>query len=55
MLTKFDKALVAVIGVLAQLVALGVLHGDALHYANVVIAVATALGVYHMPNKVVES
>lgn len=46
------KALVAVAGVAAQLVALGVLSGSALHYAQVVLAVLTAAGVYAAPNSV---
>jgi hypothetical protein len=33
-----------------QVVALGVLHGTALHYAEAVIAGATAIGVYVVPN-----
>ena len=54
MLTKFDKALVAVLGVVAQLIAIGAIQGTALHYAQIVIAVATALVVYQTPNKEVE-
>ena len=45
------KALVAVAGVVVQAVALGVLHGTALHYAQLFVALATAAGVYGVPNK----
>lgn len=45
------KALVAVVGVVAQLVAVGVLSGSALHWAQVVLAALAAAGVYAVPNK----
>jgi hypothetical protein len=44
------KAAVAVGGVVGQAVALGVLHGDALHWAQIVLAALTAVGVYQVPN-----
>lgn len=47
---EIRKAAIAVLGVIAQAVALGVLHGTALHYAQVVLAAATAAGVYVAPN-----
>jgi hypothetical protein len=45
------KTVVAVLGVVAQAVSLGVLHGAALHDAQIVLAVATAAGVWAAPNK----
>lgn len=44
------KALVPVLALLGQLVAFDVLHGDALHVTSAVLAAATALGVYTVPN-----
>jgi hypothetical protein len=41
---------VAGAGVVAQLIALGVLHGDVEHIASVALAVLTALGVYQVKN-----
>lgn len=49
-LAQVRKALVALAGAVAQVVALGVVHGQALHWATVVIAVATVLGVHQVPN-----
>jgi hypothetical protein len=49
-LAEARKTLVAVLGVVAQAVSLGVLHGAALHGAQVVLAVATAAGVWAAPN-----
>jgi len=47
-------AAVGVAGLAGQVVALGVLHGTALHYAQVILAGATAvsaaLSVYHASN-----
>lgn len=45
------KAIVGVAGVAGQLLALGVLHGTAQHVAQVVVAVATAAGVYGVGNR----
>lgn len=50
-LSAARKAVVAVAGVAAQLVALGVLSGSTLHYVQVGLAVLTAAGVYAAPNK----
>jgi hypothetical protein len=50
-LTTARKALIALVGVVAQAVSLGVLHGTVLAYAQVVLALATAVGVYVVPNK----
>lgn len=47
---RWRKAIVAVVGGAAELVALGVLHGTALAVAQAVVAVATAAGVYTVPN-----
>ena len=44
------KALVAVLGVLGQVIALGILHGTALHDVQVVVAALTAVSVYLVPN-----
>ena len=49
-LAEVRKVAVAVVGVVAQVVALGLLHGTALHWAQVVVAAATAVGVYGVPN-----
>lgn len=47
------KAAVAAVGLVAQVVASGVLTGAALHWAQGVLAVATLLGVYGVRNVVV--
>lgn len=44
------KAAAALAGVIGQVVALGLLHGTALHYAQVAIAVATFVSVFVIPN-----
>lgn len=44
-LAEFRKGIVAVAGLLGQVIALGVLHGTALHWAQVALAAVTALGV----------
>lgn len=49
-IARCRKTLVAVVAAIAQVVALGVLEGDALKVATAVIAVATILGVYQTPN-----
>lgn len=50
-LAELRKAAVAVVGVVTQLIALGVLHGTALHVAQAVLSAATAAGVWVVPNK----
>ena len=47
---RVRKTLVYVAGGAAQLVAFGLLHGDALHYAQLGLLIATGLGVYQVPN-----
>jgi hypothetical protein len=49
------KLLVYVLGVVAQLLALGVLHGDAQNIAVGVIALATGLGIYQAKNEPIPS
>lgn len=49
-LAEARKAAVAVCGVIVQAVALGVIHGQALHYAQLALSAATALGVWRVPN-----
>ena len=44
------KFVVAASGAVAQVIALGVLHGTALHDAQIALSVLTALGVYLTPN-----
>lgn len=44
------KGVVTVLGVIAQLISLGVLSGSALHWAQIIIAAATAVGVISIPN-----
>lgn len=51
LLSEARKALIAVVGLVGQAVALGLLHGTALHVAQLVLAAGTALGVYGVPNK----
>lgn len=48
-ITRYWKALPALAGVLAQLIAANVLTGSALHYAQVLLAALTALGVVVVP------
>jgi hypothetical protein len=48
---EMRKAIVAVVGVVAQAIALGILSGDALHWAQVIVALATAVGVYGIRNE----
>lgn len=50
-LAEARKAATAVVGAIAEAVALGVLHGTALHVAQLVIAGAVALGVFVVPNR----
>jgi hypothetical protein len=47
---KVRKAAIAGVAVVGQVVALGVLHGTALHYAEGILAAAAAVGVYVVPN-----
>jgi hypothetical protein len=50
-LSEARKAIVAVLGVAATAVANGLITGTAVKWVSVAIAVATALGVYAVPNK----
>ena len=47
---EMRKTLAAVAGVAAEAVALGILHGTALNVAQLIIAGATAAGVFVVPN-----
>lgn len=49
-LAEYRKGIAAAAGGLAELVALGVLHGTVLAVAQAVIAAATAAGVVAVPN-----
>lgn len=49
-LRKYNKATVAVLGFLASLVSQGVLHGEAAHLVSALLAAATAVGVWAVPN-----
>lgn len=49
-MNEFRKAQVALAGVVGQVVAAGVLHGTAQAWAQIVLAVVTAAGVYAVPN-----
>jgi hypothetical protein len=51
MLRQSRKALVAALGALASLVALGVLPSPYQEIAVALVAVATSLGVYSVPNE----
>lgn len=46
----YRKALIALVGVLGQAIALGLLHGTALSVAQLTVAGLTAAGVYSVPN-----
>lgn len=50
LLTEARKALVAAAGVVAQVIALGVLHGTALHWAQIASGALAAILVYRIPN-----
>jgi hypothetical protein len=49
-LAEIRKGAVAVAGLAGQIVALNLLHGTAEHVAQVVLAAATALAVFGVPN-----
>ena len=49
-LAKYRKFFVALAGVLGQVVALGLVHGVALHWTQVALSALTALGVVATPN-----
>ncbi|MDP9102185.1 MAG: hypothetical protein M3N21_08590 [Actinomycetota bacterium] len=49
-LGEYRKGLVALVTLLGQILALGVLSGNALHYAQLALAVLTAVGVVLVPN-----
>lgn len=49
-LTEARKFGVAVLGVIAQVIELGVLHGTALHWAQTVSGVVAAVLTYVVPN-----
>ena len=49
-LAEVRKAVVAAVGLVAQIVAAGVLTGTVLHVAQAVLAVAALAGVYAAPN-----
>ena len=49
-LTSVRKFIVAAIGMAAEIVNAGLVHGTAAHYAAMAVAVATAIGVYVVPN-----
>jgi hypothetical protein len=48
--TNFRKAVAALAGLAAQVVAAGVLSGSAQAWAQLVLATLTAVGVYLVPN-----
>lgn len=48
-LARYRKAVAPAVGAVGQLVALGVLHGTALHVAQAVLALATFAGVVASP------
>ena len=50
-LAQIRKAAVAAVGLLAEALNAGLVHGTAARWAAVVIAAATAAGVYGVPNK----
>lgn len=50
-LAPYRKAVVAVVGLIAQAVALGLVPAADVKYATALVAAATALGVYGVSNK----
>lgn len=50
-LAEIRKTIVGVAGVLTQLIPVLALHGEAERIASFVLAAATAVGVYLVPNK----
>lgn len=50
-MASYGKFIAALVGALSQLVAANVVHGAALHYAQVALGVLTALSVLLVPNK----
>lgn len=50
-LARYRKAIAAAVGALAEIVALGVLPEQYQSWATTLIAVATAAGVYAVPNE----
>lgn len=50
-LAEYRKGVAAVVGVIAQGVALGLFHGAALTVATVIVSAATAVGVIRVENE----
>lgn len=50
-MNRYRKLIVALVGALSQALALGLLPAPGDHWAAVVIALATAAGVYATPNQ----
>lgn len=50
-MSRYSKLIAALVGVVSQLVALGVVDESVNEWVAVVIALLTALGVYVVPNK----
>jgi hypothetical protein len=53
-LAEARKAVVAVLAAAAEILSAGLLYGTAAHVVQVVLAVAAAVGVYAVPNKIVK-
>lgn len=49
-LAEARKFLVAAAGAIGAALTLGLLHGDAEHYATIAVAVITAIGTFVVPN-----
>ena len=49
-LSRIRKVLVAGVGFLADVVASGLLHGEAEKWAHVALTLATLAGIYRVPN-----
>lgn len=49
-LARYRKGVVAIVGGIAEAVSLGLLHGNVLAAAELVLAAATAAGVISVPN-----
>lgn len=48
---RYSKLFAALLGLAAEAVSQGFLTGTAAHYVAIVVALATAAGVYSVPNK----
>jgi len=50
LVAKYRKFLVAVVGAASEALTLGLVHGTVAHWVTIGIGIATALGIYAVPN-----